>query len=147
MDNPKKKLIFDTSSLIGAVINAKSLPALVFAQAKQEHALFISSETIAELQEVVSRKKFDRYFVGKDANRREDFFADYRAVAQLVEPTHIATECRDENDNMFLSLALSVEADMIVSSDNDLLVLNPYKNIRVLTVRQYAEENGLLPDS
>lgn len=44
-------------------------------------------------------------------------------------------------------LGLSVEADMIVSSDNDLLVLNPYKNIRVLTVRQYAEENGLLSDS
>ena len=146
MTSTTKKHIFYTSSLICAVISAKSLPALVFAQAKQAHILFISLEPITELQTVVARKKFDRYFIGKEANRRESFFAEYRAIAQLVEPTHTATECRDKNDNMFLSLALSVEADMIVSSDNDLLVLNPYKNIRVLTVRQYAEENGLLSD-
>lgn len=141
MPTTKQKLIFDTSSLIAAVINAKSLPALVFDQAKREHEVFISAETIEELQAVVSRKKFDRYFVGSTAGRRESFFAGYRASAKLVEVTEMATECRDRNDNMFLSLALSVGADVIVSSDNDLLVMHPYRNIRILTVRQYAEEN------
>ena len=140
----KKKLIFDTSALIGAVINAKSLPAFVFERAKEEHELFISEETIAELQAVISRKKFDRYFIGNDSKRREEFLTDYRATAKLVEVTSMATECRDPNDNMFLSLALSVEVEIIVSSDNDLLVMNPYKNIRILTIRQYAEENGLI---
>lgn len=138
----KKKLIFDTNALVSAVINAKSKPARVFETAKQEHHLFFSEETLAELQEVISRKKFDRYFIGNDTNRREEFLSDYRATAQLVEVTETATECRDADDNKFLALALSVGADMIVSGDSDLLVLNPYKGIRILTIGQYEEENG-----
>jgi putative PIN family toxin of toxin-antitoxin system len=140
----KKKLIFDTNALISAVINAKSISAFVFETAKKEHDLFISKETITELQEVIARKKFDRYFIGNDANRRENFFTDYRKAAQLIEVTETATECRDKDDNKFLSLALSVGADIIVSGDSDLLVLNPYHGIRILTIRQYEEENGLI---
>ncbi|MDD5065247.1 MAG: putative toxin-antitoxin system toxin component, PIN family [Phycisphaerae bacterium] len=140
----KKKLIFDTNALVSAVINAKSIPALVFETAKKEHDLFISEETITELQQVMARKKFDRYFIGNDATRREDFFTGYRASAQLVEVTETATECRDKDDNKFLSLALSVGADIIVSGDSDLLVLNPYHGIRILTIRQYEEENRLI---
>lgn len=94
----KKKLIFDTNALISAVINAKSISAFVFETAKKEHDLFISEETITELQEVIARKKFDRYFIGNDANRRENFFTDYRKAAQLIEVTETATECRDKDD-------------------------------------------------
>ncbi|BBE51205.1 hypothetical protein OYT1_ch1660 [Ferriphaselus amnicola] len=45
--------------------------------------------------------------------------------------------CRDPRDNKFLALAIVSNADVIVSSDDDLLSLNPYGNILVLTPNAY----------
>lgn len=138
----RKRLIFDTNTLISAATYAYSLPAKVFRQGKQEHEVFISSETIEELEEVIYRKKFDRYFADKE-ERRGEFIDEYLDAATLAPVTQISTDCRDFKDNKFLSLALSVGADIIVSGDDDLLVLNPYQGIRIMTVRQYADENGI----
>jgi predicted nucleic acid-binding protein len=41
--------------------------------------------------------------------------------------------CRDPRDNQFLALALAAEADIVVSSDEDLLVLHPWRGIPVVT--------------
>lgn len=143
MPQEKKRVIFDTNALISAVINPGSFPSFVFEYAKAHDCLFCSSDTLAELRRVVDLPKFASYR-RRYGDSRESFFSDYQATAQLVEVTETATECRDEDDNKFLSLALSVDADIIVSGDGDLLVLNPYKNIRILTIRQYAEESGLV---
>ena len=41
--------------------------------------------------------------------------------------------CRDYKDNMFLSLAVSAQANCIVSGDKDLLTLHPFNEIPILT--------------
>jgi uncharacterized protein len=41
--------------------------------------------------------------------------------------------CRDPKDNKFLALAGVCEADAIISSDQDLLALNPWRTIPVMT--------------
>jgi putative PIN family toxin of toxin-antitoxin system len=141
MNSDKKYLIFDTSTLIGAILKPKSLPAEVYYHASRKHCLIASSETLKEIMEVVQRDKFDRF---RSREERTKALSFYLALVEIVVPTVISTDCRDEKDNKFLSLALSAQADIIVSSDEDLLVLHPYKNTRILTVRQYAEENALL---
>ena len=50
--------------------------------------------------------------------------------------------CRDTKDNKFLALALICEADAIISSDNDLLALNPWRSIPVLTPAAYCRAPG-----
>jgi uncharacterized protein len=141
MNSDNKLLIFDTSTLIGAILKPKSLPAEVFYHAVRHHRLLASNETLRELIEVIGRDKFDRF---RNREERLKAVSHYLGLVELVKPTVLATDCRDEKDNKFLSLALSAPADMIVSSDDDLLVLHPYQDIRILTVRQYAEENGLI---
>jgi len=47
--------------------------------------------------------------------------------------------CRDPRDNKFLALALVCSADAIVSSDEDLLSLNPYRRIPVILARDFLE--------
>ena len=91
--------------------------------------------------EVVQREKFDRF---RSPEERAKALSYYLGLVEIIQTTVISIDCRDEKDNKFLSLALSIPADILVSSDDDLLVLNPYKGIRILTVRQYAEENGLI---
>lgn len=141
MNSDKSFVIFDTSTLIGAILKPHSLPAEVYYHAAKKYRLLASNETLQEIREVVQRDKFDRF---RSLEERAVALSYYLGLVEIIRPTLFCTDCRDEKDNKFLSLALSAEADIIVSSDDDLLVLHPYKNIRILTVRQYAEENGLL---
>jgi putative PIN family toxin of toxin-antitoxin system len=60
--------------------------------------------------------------------------------AFTVEISEIITACRDPKDNMFLSLAVSASADAIISGDKDLLVLNPFKNIPILSPADFFEK-------
>ena len=47
------------------------------------------------------------------------------------------TECRDAKDDKYLELALASGAETIVSSDNDLLVLHPWRVVRILNPADY----------
>jgi uncharacterized protein len=94
-----------------------------------------SLETIAEMEVVLDRSKFDRYL---DREKRQAFAANVRRRVHLfevqgVDLTEVALACRDPSDNMFLALALAAEAEAIVSSDDDLLVLHPWREIQILT--------------
>jgi predicted nucleic acid-binding protein len=55
-------------------------------------------------------------------------------------PTEQVTDCRDPKDNLYLELALAAEADTIVSSDADLLVLHPWRSVRILRPADYLGE-------
>ena len=94
-----------------------------------------SLETLAEMEVVLDRSKFDRYL---DREQRQAFAANVRRRVHLFEVrdvalTKVGLACRDPSDNMFLALALVAEADAIVSSDEDLLVLHPWREIQILT--------------
>src|SRR6516162_3432307 len=59
------------------------------------------------------------------------------AAALMFEPVERVTDCRDVKDNKYLELALAAGASVIVSSDNDLLLLDPWRGIRVLRPADY----------
>jgi hypothetical protein len=93
-----------------------------------------SLETMTELDVVLDRSKFDRYL---NREQRQAFAANVRRRVHLfevrgVDLTEVVSVCRDPSDNMFLALALVAEADAIVSSDQDLLVLHPWREIQIL---------------
>lgn len=47
------------------------------------------------------------------------------------------TICRDPKDNKFLELALSGQADLILTGDDHLLSLHPWRGIPILTPQDY----------
>jgi predicted nucleic acid-binding protein len=49
------------------------------------------------------------------------------------------TDCRDERDNKFLEVALSGNAKVILTGDQDLLILHPWRNISILTPAMYLD--------
>jgi len=48
--------------------------------------------------------------------------------------------CRDPKDDMYLELALSGNADCIVTGDPDLQILNPFKNIPIISPKEFLEK-------
>jgi uncharacterized protein len=47
--------------------------------------------------------------------------------------------CRNAKHDKFLELAVNGDAQLIVSGDKDLLILNPFQEIAIVTVRQFLE--------
>ncbi|MBX2965699.1 MAG: putative toxin-antitoxin system toxin component, PIN family [Cyclobacteriaceae bacterium] len=58
---------------------------------------------------------------------------------ELKEVINVS-RCRDPKDDMFLELALSGEAKAIISSDPDLLALNPFENILIIPPQEFLEQ-------
>jgi predicted nucleic acid-binding protein len=56
-----------------------------------------------------------------------------RSRSKYIEPTEIITACRDKDDNKFLEIALSGQADLLVTNDSDLLVLHPFRGIPIVS--------------
>jgi putative PIN family toxin of toxin-antitoxin system len=54
------------------------------------------------------------------------------AAAELVTITERVAVCRDPKDDKFLELALNGRADLIISGDADLLVLDQFRNIPII---------------
>ena len=50
-----------------------------------------------------------------------------------------STPCRDPTDDKFLELAVNDHADLIVSGDGDLLALNPFRQIPIVTPAAFVQ--------
>jgi uncharacterized protein len=87
-----------------------------------------------ELEEVLSRSKFDRYL---PLERRTQFLSDYKDRCQVLQISIIITECRDPDDDKFLALALESGADYLISGDIHLLEMNPWRGIPILRPHEF----------
>lgn len=97
--------------------------------------IWLSTAVHAEIAEVFARPKFARMI---DAERTRNFLAMIHSSARWTEPDEVVVDCRDAKDDKYLELALAAQADVIVSSDSDLLVMDPWRGIRILTPAQFV---------
>lgn len=136
MSNPEHRWVFDTNVVVSALLFEQSTPGRAFYAALDCGHILLSSATVAELSDVLARKKFDRYLTQEE---RDQFVCTLVNEAIIVGITEEIQECRDPKDDKFLDLALSGQASCLVSGDPDLLMLNPFRNIPILTPAQFLE--------
>jgi hypothetical protein len=72
----------------------------------------------------------------------------FKNEIKTIEPDCTVDDCRDAKDNFILELAVSAKADYVVTGDPDLLVLNPYRGIKIIEAREMErvlqEKNKML---
>ncbi len=129
--------VFDTNSLVSAHLLPNSIPRKAFDLAWERGILVHSRETFSEFVEVFTRSKFDKYL---PLENRLQAIAFLELKSQLIDVTDPVIACRDPKDDMFLALALSIKADTIVTGDQDLLVLNPFREIPILTPSDFLDK-------
>lgn len=56
----------------------------------------------------------------------------------IVVPEARVTDCRDHEDNRILECALASSADLIVSDDEDLTSMSPWRGIPIVRPREFA---------
>ena len=124
------RFVVDTNVLVSRLLAPRSTAAQAVDRALDRGNLLGSEETLAELVEVLARHKFDPYVSRED---RREFIRVLGGVMQLVPITRRVTACRDPRDDKFLDIALAGDAAAIISGDRDLLVLNPWHGIPIVT--------------
>jgi putative PIN family toxin of toxin-antitoxin system len=128
------RFVVDTNTLVSRLLLSGSIPAQAVHKAIKAGDLLFSSATLMELNEVLRRPKFDRYLKPTD---RDKFMHLLARLAIMVEITHPVQSCRDPKDNKFLEVAFNGRADVIISGDADLLELNPFRGIPILSPREF----------
>lgn len=123
------RFVFDTNTLISALLLHKPISYQAFAQASSNGTILISAALIAELSDVLNRPKFDKYVTRLE---RLQFVSALAKTSLLVEPTQAIRECREPRDDMVLELAVAGNASFIVSGDLDLLTMSPFRGIEIL---------------
>lgn len=130
------RVVLDTNVIVSAFYFPHSRPRVVFDHARQNGQLLMSLDTFNELSSVIHRPQFDKYPV--QAVRKE-FMEALAMEVEHVRITETIVACKDPNDDMFLEVAVSGKADLIVSGDNDLLALHPFRGIDILSPVEYLK--------
>lgn len=123
-------VVFDTNGLVSAALLAQSISRRAFDKAYRQAQLITSAACLAELTSVLHRPKFTRYLTPVEADL---FISRYAGVAQLTPISIAITDCRDEKDNKFLETAVCGAANYIMTGDQDLLCLHPFRTISIIT--------------
>jgi putative PIN family toxin of toxin-antitoxin system len=140
-------VVLDTSTLVSAALRVGSTPHQALALALSMGEVCVSVSTLAELDAVLMRPKFDAY---QPPEARRAFVALVRKHATLVlvsaaDEAKAVPVCRDPKDNQFLALALACGADVLVSSDADLRALHPRQGIPILSPHEFCSQMNSCP--
>jgi uncharacterized protein len=136
MTETPQRFVIDTSTLISAALFPKSLPGQALDKAVREGLVLFSEATFAELEEVLSREKFDEYL---SDDKRAAFIEALKTISHTVAIKEGVQMCRDSKDDKFLEVAVNGKATAIVTGDKDLLVLHPFRNILVIQAREFVD--------
>ncbi len=133
------RVVVDTNILVRALIRPQGTVGPVLLHLRRgDYTLLYSDATLEELIDVLNRPRIrDKYGLSE---------VDIRTVVALIlmrgeyiVPRETIHACRDPHDNKFLEVAVSGQADVIVSGDEDLLVLSPFRGIPIISPREFLD--------
>jgi uncharacterized protein len=133
------RLVVDTNVFVSAALKEASWPGNTVRWIGKYGGLLKTSVTEKEVLEVLQRPRI--------APKIAPFFLDnvrrVFAAAELVTITELVTGCRDPDDDKFLELAVNGRADVIVSGDDDLLALDTFRSIPIITPAAFGRAQVL----
>lgn len=129
--------VLDTNVVVSALLLKHSVARQAFDKATQQGKLLLSQAIVEELNAVLRREGFDRYLPEEE---RLQFLTALVRDAILIETTEVITACRDPKDNKFLEVSVSGAAACLLSGDEDLLELHPFRGIPILSPRAFLEQ-------
>ena len=128
--------MIDANAVVSAAPKAESVPERALRLAQARCTVCLSADVRDEIGRVLARPRLaSRVSPGRVAF----LLALLDDGARWIEPNVRVTDCRDAKDDRYLELALAASADIIVSGDMDLLVLDPWRGVRIMTPAQFVQ--------
>lgn len=132
----RPRWVVDTNVLVSAFLWQGTPGKVIELAGEKEVQLFTSRALLDELAATLAKKKLAKYVVATGLSA-EQMLANYRRIATLVTAKQLEQQVsRDVDDDAVLACALAARADLIVSGDDDLLVLKNFNGVPIVTVAQ-----------
>ncbi len=137
------RAVLDANVLISAAIRPSGPPGRIVTALLSRRAfeLVLSAAIAEEARRALVQPRVRKYL--RDPKDAPLWLADIVALADLVEDTgRAAGACRDQADDKILSAAAEGRADVVVTGDQDLLALQDYEGISIVTPRAFLDLLG-----
>ena len=131
------RAVLDTNVTVSAALLPRSTPRQALDYVLEYGTSLVSIATLSELNGVLRRSRFNRYLTEEE---RLEFLSLLVRESELVEVTVALSVCRDPKDDRFLELAVSGSATHIISGDDDLLALNPFRGVAILSPQDFVTQ-------
>lgn len=128
----RPRLVIDTNVLVSAFLWQGTPGRLIERVGDQELRLFTSRALLDELDSVLHRKKLAKP-VAATGLTADTIMANFRKLATVVTARQLTAQVsRDADDDAVLACARAARANLIVSGDDDLLVLGSFESIPIV---------------
>ena len=129
------RLVLDTNVVASAVLWG-GLPLMLLQAGREKRVdLFTSAALLAELTDILGRRKFDKKIAASTLT--VDQLVDrYAVLAALVRPVPTPRVAPDADDDVVIGTALAAKAELIVTGDKPLLSVAEYEGVRIVGVAQ-----------
>ena len=120
-------------------MSSTSQPARVVERAIEDGQILGSTATLREVIETILSPKFDRMCRARTA---KPCSIGLRRLSRWLKSSSNVRACRDPKDDKFPELAVNGAASVIVTGDDDLLSLHPFRGVDILSPAAYLERPG-----
>jgi putative PIN family toxin of toxin-antitoxin system len=128
------RVVIDTNVMVSAYLGG-ALRTLIVSWKSGKFSLVVSDAIAAEYREVLKRPKLKI-----EPAELDDFFALLLDRAEFVIPIETINVITDDpSDNKFIEAAIAEEARLIVSGDSHLLELKSFRDISIITAREFMD--------
>ena len=134
------KVLLDTNIWISGLLWGGNPRRIIQLAVSEQIVLYSSKLMIDELQATLAYPKLQRR-LEKLAITAEELLVEVAAITQFSQTATIpdVSQLRDPKDKIVLETALAVPVEVIVSGDEDLLILKEFQRIPILTTKQFLE--------
>ena len=134
------RVLLDTNIWISGLLWGGNPRRIIQLAVSEQIVLYSSKLLIEELQTTLAYPKLQRR-LEKLAITAEELLVEVARITQLCQPVTISDlrQLRDSKDKIVLETAVSVPVEVIVSGDEDLLILREFQDIPILTTKQFLE--------
>ena len=132
------KIVVDTNVMISGIFFGGNPQKVLRAIVSNEIVACATTEIIDEYEEIV-----ERMIQKTQGHLNANILTPVLQNLELIEAKSIVDICRDPDDNKFLGCAKDAKALYIVSGDADLLDLENYEDIDIITAKEFCERYHL----
>jgi uncharacterized protein len=129
------RVIFDTNVWVSFLIGKRLFSVIKYIKDSSIN-IIVTDELLEEIIDVTSREKLQKYFPPQQVDSLINLLKT-SAENIKIKPIHFIN--RDPKDNFLLDLIDISKADYLVTGDNDLLELNPFKTATILTPSNFEK--------
>ena len=132
------RLVLDTNVVASAILWGGTPRVLLQAARDKRVELFTSTAMLAELTDILGRRKFARKIAASQLTI-DQLVDGYAQLASVVRPVTTPRIAPDPDDDVVIGTALAAKADLVVTGDKPLLTVSEHQGVRIVGVAEAIE--------